>query len=1270
MLIRLHRPAKRCADLLVRGAGFGARRCWLIALALTVASTLLFPARGQSVETLAGGRVTLFGTDFGSQDGNSKSEAQFNGPLGGVVRFEGELLVADRNNGAIRRLDLSRGTTTTIIPNAFLTSRLATPVALTVDTNQNLYVLTQGDGVIRKFDRFDTLYRFPSNIVSGLASPTAFALDRGGSTFYVTTLAGDIIKVVAATGAASPLAIINTGAPYKLKQPRGIAVLDSGLLLVSDTATNALLFIDPANGSVVTKAGSGLPDYRDGAFSLAMFHEPWQLAKAPNGSVLVADRSNQRVRLLTPDELVTTVYGVDPVFWPAEDLTSDPIVLPGWLDGEPGTAEARLPVGVTVDDQGLAYVTEEYYHIVRRVTGAGLAGGGSTLTVLAPGVLDQADFFVVTNWNANLLLLSQVLYTTDASEPTLNTAASFLLQLTNGIGMIPWPDSTKDASQVRIRGFLGGVGSTSVVARLPRERTILAPLVSPLSGFFPQGIDIRVEDPNPPDIFTRRVFFTTNGTEPGPGNTNSLQVIFQTGSTVGFIHWTNATQDLSSLRVKTFIGDLSSATVVGRQIELVPPTLELVAAAEGVDIRVSRLRTEIRVFYTTNAAEPTPTSFEVTNFVDNVGTIHWTNGLEKLTDLRVKAFFGGFSSPTVLAQQVALNPPGADPRSGYYPVGVDILVTDPGFANPSTNLFLPSKIYFTTDGTEPSPTNGDRVVIGANRTGVARWRNTTNDLSRLRVKAFVGAVGSPTLTGLVSSQNEVGVPYGTNDIAGLISPNLPVAAGSTVVLPVVANLQPGVVLRSLEFRVEISPASASNAVVGKVQVLAASEDDFVPMAGASSGPPRTFSKLKAGPKADTVQLLCVYTNDTFLVRDFATVALLGVPIPTNAPLGERYTVKVIAPSGTSDRFGGTVPLVEMPARTLVVTNTGFLVGDAAPFASYNAGVLTNGLPSGGFGNKDLDNSDFNGALQASFNVRVPPQFTDVFDALDCYPTDLPSLPGGDGLIDFYDWQVLLERALRFDTKNWVRYWTNGVRHVFPDTVTLPAALQPGEEISAVTGLRLDPLRPGVTLEAEAVGFAQPGASVTLRVYATPAAGMSVHGLQFRAIVRPEGEAPLPQTPVQFTVTPGLPEPIGVAGLPSNELGCAWSFLLNPLEVNRRTQLGSLRVGIPAAARAGQRYVVSFASVAGGLDLEHRYDVATRSGSVALLAPAVVPVAGAWKVVWDGLPSQRYAVESTTDLAAGVWRTEVEGLIGRGRLLEYTDRQAEPGQKFYRVRPLE
>ena len=190
------------------------------------------------------------------------------------------------------------------------------------------------------------------------------------NTGVVTTLAGDGTE-----GFAD-----GTGAGAQFNRPRGVAIAPDGTIVVADASNHRIRRITP-EGVVTTVAGSSQGS-ADGTGAAAMFNFPSSVALLPNGVIVVADQGNHRIRLVTPEGVVSTLAGS--TF--------------GYLDGIGAAARFSNPFGVAVLPNSLIVVSDSGNQLIRLVTLAGvvttLAGSQSTFGGYADGTGSAAQFSI------------------------------------------------------------------------------------------------------------------------------------------------------------------------------------------------------------------------------------------------------------------------------------------------------------------------------------------------------------------------------------------------------------------------------------------------------------------------------------------------------------------------------------------------------------------------------------------------------------------------------------------------------------------------------------------------------------------------------------------------------------------------------------------------------------------------------------------------------------------------------------------------------------
>jgi sugar lactone lactonase YvrE len=152
------------------------------------------------------------------------------------------------------------------------------------------------------------------------------------------------------------------GKMARLAYPAGVAAVPSAVRALYRTASGAAiraLFSDQhriryvdMSGYVGSLVGTENPGSGDGMAGSATFAYPEGVAVAPDGSVIVADAGNHRIRRVWPNGLVVTIAGS----------------AQGALDGDGTAAKLNTPRGVTVTPGGVMYVGDTQNHAIRRIT--------------------------------------------------------------------------------------------------------------------------------------------------------------------------------------------------------------------------------------------------------------------------------------------------------------------------------------------------------------------------------------------------------------------------------------------------------------------------------------------------------------------------------------------------------------------------------------------------------------------------------------------------------------------------------------------------------------------------------------------------------------------------------------------------------------------------------------------------------------------------------------------------------------------------------------
>lgn len=182
----------------------------------------------------------------------------------------------------------------------------------------------------------------------GLNTPSGIAFNADNE-LYVADTGSHTIKKIAKDGGITTFAGTEGRAGFadgnapdaSFNAPIGIAVSPDGKqIAVADTYNDRIRIIE--NGSVRTLAGS-TAGFAEGMGETALFDTPTGLAYYPDGTLLVADLGNRRIRTVAPNGITGTLAGG---------------VSASNRDGTPGSSRFIAPMALAVDIAGVIYVAD------------------------------------------------------------------------------------------------------------------------------------------------------------------------------------------------------------------------------------------------------------------------------------------------------------------------------------------------------------------------------------------------------------------------------------------------------------------------------------------------------------------------------------------------------------------------------------------------------------------------------------------------------------------------------------------------------------------------------------------------------------------------------------------------------------------------------------------------------------------------------------------------------------------------------------------------
>ncbi|MBT6296889.1 MAG: hypothetical protein HOJ14_10055 [Nitrospina sp.] len=334
-----------------------------------------------------------------SGDGGPAANASFRVPAGLAFDPEGNLYIADRENHRVRKVD-TKGNISTFAgigeagfsgdEGPAVKAMLNLPSGVVVDKKGNLYISDRSNDRIRVVDKKGVIRTYAGSGVAGfqgdagpalkaqLDKPFGIALDETKN-LYIADRNNNRVRKVSPDGIITTVAgdggfffMGDNGPAYRasVAAPTGVALDSKGNLYIADRNNNRVRVVDRM-GMIRTVVGTGQQDY-NGDSEVARetnLYLPFGLTVDSNDNLLVIDRSHYRIRRIDPKSgQVETVAGNGVKLFAG--------------DGGPATgATLSFPHGMSVDKKDNLIFSDKGHFRIRKITPDGIINtiGGNGL---------------------------------------------------------------------------------------------------------------------------------------------------------------------------------------------------------------------------------------------------------------------------------------------------------------------------------------------------------------------------------------------------------------------------------------------------------------------------------------------------------------------------------------------------------------------------------------------------------------------------------------------------------------------------------------------------------------------------------------------------------------------------------------------------------------------------------------------------------------------------------------------------------------------------
>jgi sugar lactone lactonase YvrE len=262
-------------------------------------------------------------------DGGPATAASLNIPFGAAIDPSGNIYICDAGNNVLRKVS-SSGVISTIAGKFMEQGHIGdggpasdaliwNPQGITTDSKGNVYFADSQNHTIRKISStgvITTIAGTPGQAgysgdggpatAATLSMPQGVAVDKNDNIYFsdnssvIRLVSAGRISTVAGTGVAGFSGDGGKATEAQLQSPKGIAFDIDGSLLVADAGNNRIRSIAPETAIISTIAGDGTYAYKGdgGPADEASIANPYGLAVDAAGNIYIADTDNGVIRVI------------------------------------------------------------------------------------------------------------------------------------------------------------------------------------------------------------------------------------------------------------------------------------------------------------------------------------------------------------------------------------------------------------------------------------------------------------------------------------------------------------------------------------------------------------------------------------------------------------------------------------------------------------------------------------------------------------------------------------------------------------------------------------------------------------------------------------------------------------------------------------------------------------------------------------------------------------------------------------------------------------